>query len=50
MAECGTVVSVPHRDLSPEETNRLWGKDRAISGACKRLNHAKAVTIKALVK
>ncbi|TIT40199.1 MAG: hypothetical protein E5W76_17215 [Mesorhizobium sp.] len=48
LAECGTVVNIPERDLVPDETNRLWAKDRATLGDCRRKDHAKAVTIKAL--
>jgi hypothetical protein len=50
MAECGTVVDVPHRFIADDETSRLWAKDRATLGDCRRLNHAKGDTIRALVK
>ncbi|WP_189367458.1 hypothetical protein [Mesorhizobium sp. M7A.F.Ca.ET.027.02.1.1] len=50
MAECGGVVDVPHRFIPGDETSRLWAQDRANFGDCRRLNHAKAVTIKALLK
>ncbi|WP_210214450.1 hypothetical protein [Mesorhizobium sp. M4A.F.Ca.ET.020.02.1.1] len=50
MAECGTVVDVPHRFIPGDETSRLWAQDRANLGACGRLNHAKGTTIRALVK
>lgn len=43
-------MNIPERDLVPDETNRLWAKDRATLGDCRRKDHAKAVTIKALVK
>jgi len=50
MAECGTVVDVPHRFIPADETSRLWAHDRATLGDCGRLNHAKGDTIRALVK
>ena len=50
MAECGTVVDIPHRFLPSDEASRLWAKDRATVGECWRLNHAKGVTIKALIR
>lgn len=50
MRECDTVVNVPHRFIPDDEVSRLWAKDRAISGECRRLNHAKATTINALVR
>lgn len=50
MGECGTVVDIPHRFLPDDETSRLWARDRATLGDCRKLNHAKATTIKALVQ
>ncbi|TIN36866.1 MAG: hypothetical protein E5Y10_22320 [Mesorhizobium sp.] len=49
-AECAGVVDVPHRFIPYHEASRLWAEDRRRSGDCKRLNHAKALTIKALTK
>lgn len=50
MAECGTLVDVPHRFIPDDEASRLWARDRATLGDCSRLNHAKGATIRALVK
>ncbi|RWQ12320.1 hypothetical protein [Mesorhizobium sp.] len=50
LAECSDVVDVPHRFIPYDEASRLWAEDRRRSGDCKRRNHAKAVTIKALTK
>jgi hypothetical protein len=50
MGECGAVVDIPHRFLPDDETSRLWARDRATLGDCRRLNHAKGVTIRALAK
>jgi hypothetical protein len=50
MGECGTVVDIPHRFVPDDETSRLWARDRATLGDCRKLNHAKGVTIEALAK
>lgn len=50
MRECGQLVDVPHRFLPDHEASRLWARDRATFGECRRLNHTKGVTIKALIK
>ncbi|RWO29556.1 MAG: hypothetical protein EOS10_22185 [Mesorhizobium sp.] len=50
LAECAGVVDVPHRFISYDEAGRLWAEDRRRSGDCKRSNHAKALTIKALTR
>jgi hypothetical protein len=48
--ECGELVDVPHRFVPADEASRLWARDRANFGDCRRLNHAKAVTIKVLIR
>jgi len=50
MAECGDLVDVPHRFIPDDEASRLWARDRSNFGDCRRLNHTKATTIKALLK
>ncbi|TIU02353.1 MAG: hypothetical protein E5W43_00995 [Mesorhizobium sp.] len=50
MAECGELVDVPHRFVPADEASRLWAQDRTNFGECRRLNHAKGATIKALTK
>lgn len=50
MQECEGVVDIPHRFVPSDEEARLHAEDRRRLGDCKRLNHAKGVTIKALVK
>lgn len=48
--ECKGVVDIPHRFIPSKEQTDLHAEDRRRLGDCKRLNHAKAVTIKALLK
>ncbi len=48
--ECEGVVDIPHRFIPSKEQTALHAEDRRRLGDCKRLNHAKAVTIKALIK
>ncbi|TIM07327.1 MAG: hypothetical protein E5Y74_33890 [Mesorhizobium sp.] len=48
--ECEGVVAIPHRFIPREEATDLHAEDRRRLGDCVRLNHAKAITIKALVK
>lgn len=48
--ECQGVAEVPHTFIPYDKAILLWAKDRAALGDCKRLDHAKALTIKALVK
>lgn len=48
--ECKGVVDVPHRFIPYDELVRLHATDRQSLGDCARLNHAKALTIKALIK
>lgn len=50
MSECGDLVDVPHRFVPADEASRLWARDRANFGDCRRLNHAKGATIKALTR
>lgn len=50
MAECKGVVSIPHRFVPYDELVRLHAIDRQSLGDCKRRDHAKALTIKALTK
>lgn len=50
MKECGEVVDMPHRFVPSDEEARLHAIDRASLGECRRLNHAKALTIKALTR
>jgi len=50
MAECQNVVTIPHRFVPYEELVRLHAIDRQSLGECWRLNHAKGVTIKALIR
>jgi hypothetical protein len=46
--ECQGVVDIPHRFVPRDEWVRLHAEDRRRLGDCKRLNHVKGVTIKAL--
>ena len=48
--ECQGVVDVPQTFIPYDQAILLWAKDRAALGDCKRLDHAKALTIRALVK
>lgn len=48
--ECEGVVDIPHRFIPRKELTDLHAEDRRRLGDCTRLNHAKAITIKALVK
>jgi hypothetical protein len=50
MAECKGVVDVPHRFVPYDELARLHAMDRQSLGECRRLNHAKGATIKALIR
>lgn len=50
MQECRSVVDVPHRALGYDEAARLWARDRASLGDCRRGKHAAILTIKALLK
>lgn len=50
MRECDKVVDIPHRFIPSSEQTQLHAEDRRISGDCKRLNHAKILIIKALIK
>ncbi|TPK15149.1 hypothetical protein FJ872_19310 [Mesorhizobium sp. B2-5-9] len=50
MAECEGVVDIPHRFIPSDEAARLHAEDRRRFGACRRLNHAKGATIKALAR
>ncbi|ESY89012.1 hypothetical protein X739_00440 [Mesorhizobium sp. LNHC220B00] len=50
MQECEGVVDIPHRFVPSGEETPLHAEDRRRLGDCARLNHAKAVTIKALLK
>ncbi|WP_192183288.1 hypothetical protein [Mesorhizobium amorphae] len=50
MKECADVVDVPHRFVPYDEASRLWAIDRQNFGDCKRSNHAKITTIKALAR
>lgn len=50
MAECQDVVAIPHRFVPYGELVRLHAVDRKSLGECWRLNHAKATTIKALIR
>lgn len=50
MQQCRGVVDVPHTFIPYDQAILLWAKDRASLGDCKRLDHAKGDTIKALVK
>lgn len=48
--ECEGVVDIPHRFIPRAEATDLHAEDRRRLGDCVRLNHAKAVIIKVLVK
>ncbi|WP_164873832.1 hypothetical protein [Mesorhizobium sp. M7A.F.Ce.TU.012.03.2.1] len=48
--ECEGVVDIPHRFVPSWEQAQLHAEDRRRLGDCRRLNHAKAVTITALTK
>lgn len=48
--ECEGVVDIPHRFVPRQEATDLHAEDRHRLGDCVRLNHAKALTIKALVQ
>jgi hypothetical protein len=48
--ECDGVVDVPHRFVPSAEETLLHAEDRRRLGDCGRLNHAKALTIKALAR
>ncbi|RWP84908.1 MAG: hypothetical protein EOR12_27135 [Mesorhizobium sp.] len=48
--ECEGVVDIPHRFITSWEQAQLHAEDRRRLGDCRRLNHAKAVTITALAK
>ena len=48
--ECEGVVDIPHRFIPSSEQAQLHAEDRRRLGDCKRLNHAKAVTIQALTR
>ncbi len=50
MRDCADLVDVPHRFLPDHEASRLWATDRKNFGECRRLNHTKGTTIKALVE
>lgn len=50
MADCQNVVTIPHRFVPYDELVRLHAVDRQSLGDCWRLNHAKATTIKALIR
>jgi hypothetical protein len=50
MRECGQLSNVPHRFLPDDEASRLWATDRKNFGECRRLNHTKGATIKALIR
>lgn len=50
MRECEGVVDIPHRFIPNKEQVALHAEDRRRLGDCRRLNHAKAITITALTK
>ncbi|CDX26614.1 conserved hypothetical protein [Mesorhizobium plurifarium] len=50
MSECGELSDVPHRFIPDAEASRLWAQDRIAFRDCKRLDHAKGDTIKALIQ
>lgn len=50
MQECAKVVDIPHRFIPGKEQTALHAEDRRRLGDCRRLNHAKILIIKALIK
>ncbi|ESW92907.1 hypothetical protein X772_02800 [Mesorhizobium sp. LSJC280B00] len=50
LADCNTVVAVPHRDMSLDETTRLWSQDRLSLGDCGKRHKALAGNVKVLTR